>query len=137
MLNLCFSNMHHSNVIQRRCEVISGNFVFLPEIASHSRVNLNHNVHCFSDYGFCFLCSNWSHSVCYCVVCFPSSLSCLHGLALKLSHVTNTSAGSLKERGGFHGSVHVSKSRCFCSLFINSITLKTSLRCHSVITCYS
>ena len=40
-------------------------------------------------------------------------------------------------KGGFNGSVHVSKSKYFCSLLINVIASKILLRYSSVITCYS
>ena len=38
-------------------------------------------------------------------------------------------------KGGFHGLVHVSKSKVFISLLINAIALKTPLRFSSVISC--
>ena len=39
-------------------------------------------------------------------------------------------------KGGFHGLVHVSKSKLFISILINAIALKTLLRFSSVISCY-
>ena len=68
----------------------------------------------------------------------PSHVIRFAGFYLYLFQICFLCSRAVRREGfTFHGSTHVSKSKCFCSLVIDVFALKTSLRCSSVIENHS